>query len=312
MGMGSVAVRAPATSANLGPGFDIFGVALSEPFDVVTIKRVGEAGLKITVRGRFSEGISDRLEENTAGLAAKTLLTELNIKEGLQIEVEKGIKPGMGLGSSAASAVATIYALNHLLNLDLTKEEMIRLSAQGERASAGAAHADNVSAALLGGFVLVKPHTYEAISIEPPPNLVFCVAMPDVKPPPKKTGVARSILPRYVSLGRAVHNTSMACWMVASLIKGDVVGFGRAMEDIIVEPRRAKMIPGYSEVKRLALKEGAAGVVISGAGPTMLAVVDRSKAEPEAVAEAMCRGFEAAGLASHCFVTKPGRGASTI
>jgi len=310
--MNSVAVRAPATSANLGPGFDIFGVALSEPFDVVRVSRLNEAGLKVTVRGRFSEGVSDRLEENTAGLAAKTLLTELNIQEGVQIEVEKGIKPGMGLGSSAASAAATIYALNTLFNLNLTKEDMIRFSAQGERAAAGAPHADNVSASLIGGFVLVKPHTYEAICIEPPPNLVFCVAMPDVKPPPKKTGVARSILPRYVSLGKVVHNTSMACWMVASLVKGDVVGFGRAMQDVIVEPRRAKMIPGYSEVKRFATEAGAAGVVISGAGPTMLAVVDRSRAEPEAVAEAMRRGFEAAGLASYCFVTKPGKGASTI
>ena len=308
----SVAVRAPATSANLGPGFDIFGVALSEPFDVVRVRRVSEAGLKVTVKGRFSGGISNMPEENTAGLAAKTLLKELNIQEGVEIEVEKGIKPGMGLGSSAASAVATIYALNILFNLNLTKEDMIRFSAQGERASAGAPHADNVSASLLGGFVLVKPHTYEAISIEPPPNLVFCVAMPEVEPPPKKTGVARSILPRCVNLGKVVHNTSMACWMVASLMKGDVMGFGRAMQDVIVEPRRAKMIPGYSEVKRLALEAGAAGVVISGAGPTMLAVLDKSTSKPEAVAEAMRKGFESAGLASHCFVTRPGRGASII
>jgi homoserine kinase len=310
--MDSVAVRAPATSANLGPGFDIFAVALSEPFDVVRVRRVGEGGLKVTVKGRFSGGISDRVEENTAGLAAKTLLDKLKIREGLEIEVEKGIKPGMGLGSSAASAVATIYALNILFNLNLTKEDIIRFSAEGERASAGAPHADNVSASLLGGFVLVKPHTYEAISIEPPSNLVLCVAMPEVETPPKKTGVARSILPRSVSLGKVVQNTSMACWMVASLMRGDVMGFGRAMQDVIVEPRRAKMVPGYSEVKRLALEAGAAGVVISGAGPAMLAVVDGSRAEPEAVAEAMRRGFESAGLASHCFVTKPGRGASTI
>jgi len=308
----TVAVRAPATSANLGPGFDIFGVALSEPFDVVKVKRVSGAEIKIKVGGRFSEGIPESLEENTAGLAAKTLLSSFNIKEGVEIEVEKGIKPGMGLGSSAASAVATIYALNLLFDLNLTKEDLIRFSAQGERASAGTAHADNVSASLLGGFVLVKPQSYEAISIEPPSNLVFCVAMPDIKPPPKKTGVARSVLPCYVSLGKLVHNTSMACWMVASLMGGDVVAFGRAMEDIIVEPRRAKMIPGYSDVKKLALKAGAAGVVISGAGPTMLAAVDRSKVEPEAVAEAMRRGFESAGLTSHCYVTKPGRGASTI
>jgi homoserine kinase len=308
----SVAVRAPATSANLGPGFDIFGVALSEPFDVVKVRRVSEAEVKVKVRGRFSEGIPESSEENTAGLAAKTLLSSLSIKEGVEIEVEKGIKPGMGLGSSAASAVATIYALNLLFNLNLTKKDLIRFSAQGEKASAGTAHADNVSASLLGGFALVKPHSYEAISIEPPPNLSLCVAMPDIKPRPKKTGVARSVLPLSVSLGKLVHNTSTACWMVASLMNGDVIEFGRAMEDIVVEPRRAKMIPGYSEVKKFAQKAGAAGVVISGAGPTMLAAVDRNKAEPEAVAEAMRRGFESAGLTSHCFVTKAGRGASTI
>ncbi|MFN3621727.1 MAG: homoserine kinase [Nitrososphaerales archaeon] len=312
MSVDKVAVKAPATSANLGPGFDIFGIALNEPYDLVTTTKTKESVVEVTVRGRFSEGIPEKVEENSAGLAAKSLLTHFNIKEGVRIEVEKGVKPGLGLGSSAASAAAAVYAINKLFNLNLSRRELIMFSAQGEKASAGSAHADNVSAALLGGFVIVKPHSYEAQSIEPPSNLALCVAVPEVKPPPKKTGVARSILPRSVSLIKAVHNTAMACWMVTSLIKGDVSEFGRAMEDLIVEPRRAKMVPGYSEVKRFALEAGAAGVVISGAGPTMLAVVDNKVAKPEDVAEAMRRGFKSAGLASHCFVTSAGKGASTI
>ncbi len=312
MGVDSVAVRAPASSANLGPGFDIFGLALNEPYDVVKATKIGDRELVVKVKGRFSEGVPEKVEENSAGLAAKALLTDFAIKEGVLIEVEKGVKPGMGLGSSAASAVAAVYALNKLFSLNLSRRDLIMFSAQGEKASAGSAHADNVSAALLGGFVIVKPHSYEAQSIEPPNSLALCIAMPDVKPPAKKTGVARSILPRSVSLIRAVHNTSMACWMVASLTNGDVSEFGRAMEDLIVEPRRAKMVPGYSKVKRLALEAGAAGVVISGAGPTMLAVVDKKAVKPEAVAEAMRRGFESAGLASQCFVTSPGKGASTV
>lgn len=312
MNLDSVAVRAPATSANLGPGFDIFGIALNEPYDIVKARRINGKGLEVTVKGRFGKGIPEKVEENSAGLAAKTLLTHFNIKEGVRIEVEKGVKPGMGLGSSAASAVGAVYALNELLSLNLSKRDLIMFSAQGERASAGSAHADNVSAALLGGFVIVKPHSYEAQSIEPPNNLALCVAMPNVKPPPKKTEAARSILPRTVGLAKAVNNASMACWMVASLIKGDVSEFGRAMVDLIVEPRRAKIVPGYSKVKKLALEAGAAGVVISGAGPTMLAVVDKMKVKPEDVAEAMRRGFESAGLSSHCFVTSPGKGASII
>lgn len=312
MDVDSVSVKAPASSANLGPGFDIFGIALEEPFDVVKASKMRQRGVELTVRGRFGKGIPEEVEENSAGLAAKALLTRLGIREGVHIEVEKGVKPAMGLGSSAASAAAAVYALNLLFNLNLSMREMIMFSAQGEKASAGAAHADNVSAALLGGFVLVKPHDYEALSIEPPSSLALCVAMPDVEPPHKKTGVARSVLPRTVGLGRVVHNMSKACWMVASLSRGDVAGFGRAMEDLIVEPRRAKMVPGYTEVKRSALEAGAAGVVISGAGPTMLAVVDRAAVNPEAVAEAMRRGFESVGLRSNCFVTSAGRGASTI
>ncbi len=249
----SLSARAPATCANLGPGFDIFGLALAEPFDVVKVSKTEGRGITLSIRGYASDTIPLRVEENSAGLAAKTLLDELNLDVGLHIEVEKGVKPGMGLGSSAASAVASVYAINSLLNLNLPKRDLIRFSAEGEKASAGVAHMDNVSAALLGGFTIVNHQTQDAIRINPPEELAICIAEPDIKPPPKKTGLARSILPKRISLDRFVYNTSMACWMIAALTKGDIYEMGRAMLDRVVEPIRAEMIPGYKEVKRRAL-----------------------------------------------------------
>lgn len=312
--MEKVVVYAPATTANLGPGFDVFGMALEQPHDIVVITRLPvHDGLKIHASGPFSEGIPVDPEKNTAGVVAQHFLQEFSIKSGLLIEIEKRIPPGFGLGSSAASAAAVAYGLNVLFNLGLDRRQLVHLAAKGEIASAGFEHADNVSAAIYGGFVIIR--AYDPLDIVPlkaPENLGVCVAIPKLPPQPKKTEKARAVLPKMVPLEKIRSNVGNAAAMAVGFAIGDVELIGRSMSDAIVEPARASLIPGYHIVREEALKAGAYGVAISGAGPSMIAVVDSSPAVISRVTAAMQRGFKSAGVVAETFYTKPGKGVTLL
>ncbi len=271
-----VTVKAPATSANLGPGFDVFGIALEEPSDKVTLTTINQ-GIRIQIAGLGARTISLTPEKNTAGLVAKRMLTDFNLKTGLFIQVEKGIFPGKGLGSSAASAAAVAFGINAMFNLGLNNKQLISYAAKGEVASAGSEHADNVSAAICGNFVLIRSYNpLEIVNLECPKDMELAAAM---------------------ASGFAI---------------GDVNLIGESMIDQIVEPARASLIPGYSKVKENALKAGALGVTISGAGPSMIAIVNKNTGDSAKVASAMREGFRSAGLDSHAFATRPGKGATLL
>jgi len=307
-----VVVKAPATTANLGPGFDVFGMALENPSDKVTIAPLSK-GIEIKVSGLAADTIPIDPENNTAGVVAKQILEEFSLKTGLMIKLEKRILPSVGLGSSAASAAAVAFGLNHLFNLELDHTQLIRLAAKGEIASAGFEHADNVSAAIYGGFIIIKSYTpLEVINLESPPNLGVCIAIPKVPTPPKKTEKARSVLPKTVSMEKLVHNVGHAATMAAGFAKGNVDLIGKSMSDAVVEPARAFLVPGYGEVRERALKAGACGVAISGAGPAMIAIVNTNKADASKVAEAMEEGFKSAGVDATTICTKPGKGVSLL
>ena len=307
-----VIVKAPATSANLGPGFDVFGMALEQPCDTVTIVPVSK-DIRIDVLGQTADTIPTDPEKNTAGVVAKAILEKFSLKTGVIIKVEKGIMPGMGLGSSAASAAAVAYGLNQLLNLKLSDTQLVQFSAKGEVASAGFEHADNVSAAIYGDFVVIRSYSpLDITHLKSPPNLGVCVAIPQVSTMPKKTEKARSVLPKEVPMEKVVHNVGHAASMAVGFATGDVDLIGRSMSDVVVEPARAFMIPGYHQVKENALKVGACGVAISGAGPAMIAIVNISNADVSKVAKAMSEGFKSAGVKPDTFCTKPGKGVSLL
>jgi len=307
-----VVVKAPATSANLGPGFDVFGIALEQPSDKVTIAPIPK-GIKIKVSGLAADNVPTDPEKNTAGVVARCILQEFSLKTGLMIKLEKGILPSVGLGSSAASAVAVASGLNRLFNLRLNRKQLIQLAAKGEIASAGFEHADNVSAAIYGDFIIIKSYSpLEVIRLVTPPNLSICIAIPKVPTQPKKTEKARSVLPKTVSMENLVHNVGHAATMAAGFATGDVDLIGKSMCDTIVEPARAFMIPGYQKVKKNALKAGACGVAISGAGPAVIAIVNSDNTIPSRVAKAMEKGFESSDVSSDTFCTKPGKGVSLI
>jgi homoserine kinase len=308
--LNQITVRAPATSANLGPGFDVFGLAIEKPSDKVTITRTASSGIKIRISGLSAETISPIPERNTAGVVANLMIKEFSLKNGFAIRIEKGIWPGRGLGSSAAPAAAVAYGLNKMFNLNLTNEQLVRFASKGEIASAGSEHADNASAAVCGNFVIIRSYNpVEIVELKAPIDMEVCVAFPHMDTPTGKTAKARAVVPKMVPLENLVYNVGKAAAMASGFAMGDVDLIGKSMCDAIVEPARAFLIPGYMQVKENALRAGACGVTISGAGPAVIAVLNKRKADATKIAEAMKAGFKTAGYESTAIATKPGRGA---
>ncbi|RLI12727.1 homoserine kinase [Candidatus Bathyarchaeota archaeon] len=302
--MRSIKVKSPCSSANLGSGFDSFGVALEAFHDIVTLE-LTNGEIRIEVTGLEAERIPKSPNRNTAGLVAKKLLEKRGI--GVKIHLHKGIPLSMGLGSSGASAAACAYGLNELLKLGLSKNEIIKWAALGEIAAAGAVHADNVAASVLGGFTIVRVHDdlIEAVRIEPPQSLEVALAMPIIKTAENKTAAARAILPCTIPLKNTVSNIQNAAYIVAGFHFGDINMIGRGMTDAIAEPFRKKLIPCYEAVKKAALDAGAAGVTISGAGPTVIAVIDSAKTSARDVAKAMAEIFRDGGVECKTCCSKP-------
>jgi homoserine kinase len=266
-------------------------------------------GVKIEVGGLSAATIPTTPEKNTAGVVANQILKEFSLKTGVHIKIEKGILPGMGLGSSAASAAAVAYGLNHMFSLQLDNKQLIRLAAKGEVASAGSEHADNVSAAICGNFVIIKSYNpLEIVNLKSPKDMEVCVAYPHLATPPNKTEKARSVISKQVPIDKLVHNVGRAAAMASGFAIGNVELIGESMSDAIVEPARASLIPGYEKVKENALKAGACGVAISGAGPAMISIVNKKKADLAKITNAMKEGFASVGLKATAFTTKPGKG----
>jgi len=301
---------APATSANLGAGFDVFGVALDGPHDSVRVEKLETEQIEISIEGIGADFIPREPQRNTAGIVASALLSQSKEKGGLKIRITKGIKPGSGLGSSAASAAAAALAVSELLELRFTKTQLIEIAAQGETASAGVAHADNVAPAILGFFTIIQSYNpLEATSLPSPRNVVFVLAIPEYS---KSTATMRAVLPKQVSLSDLVHNVGHAASFIAGIALGDVALMGRGMADSIVEPVRAGLLPGVKEVKKEAIEAGAAGVALSGAGPSVLALVDSEKGNAESIAKAMRNGFASLDIGSQAIIVRPGPGAKIV
>ena len=298
-----ITVRAPSSTANLGPGFDTFGLAIDAFYDEVTLTKT-KKGITIVT----DDNIPTNPENNTAGLVVKNMKKKLKIKNGVEIQIKKGIPAGFGMGSSAGSAAATAVAFGKLFKIKLNSNQLVEFAGFGEKASAGTIHYDNVAASVLGGFVIVKTNPLNVISIDPPTNLRMCVAVPKIEVPKKKTKVSRGVIPKKVKLTDAVLNLSNASAIVAGFIKKDPELIGNSIKDVIVEPARQHMIPGYKQVKQNALKAGAYGVTISGAGPSVIAF-SKNSFDLKKISTAMAKGFKTANIECQTIVCKPSKGA---
>lgn len=300
--MNSVTAMAPSSTANLGPGFDVFGLALDAFFDEVTLTKKMK-GITIITR----DVIPTSPQKNTAGLVVRYMKKRFGVKGGLEIRIKKGVPAGFGMGSSAASAAATAVAFNRLFGLNLDSNSLVECAAVGEMASAGTIHYDNVSASVLGGFVVVRTKPLDVIGISPPADLRLCVAVPKLDVPPKKTAVSRAVVPKQIKLSDSVVNLSNAAAIVAGFVRKDSELIGRSIKDIIVEPARQHLIPGFVTVKKNALRAGALGVTISGAGPSVIAFGTK-KSNLGKIAKAMKSGFASAGVDCSVIICKPAQG----
>ena len=234
---------APSSTANIGPGFDVFGLALDLFYDKVTVRKhetkTGKISIILSDKSNFNLKIPSDINLNSAGLAVKKLCLESGIENDIELSVLKGIPPGYGLGSSAASAVAAVLGVNHLFKIGLDRKKLVEFAAEGEIASAGVKHYDNVAASLLGGFVIARTSPRQEFTrIQPPGNLILVVAIPQLPVPEKKTEIARSVLPKQVPLNKVVDNIANASIVVSGFFLNDVKMIANGIEDMIVEPTR--------------------------------------------------------------------------
>ena len=268
--MNQIRIFCPATIANLNCGFDVLGLCLENIGDEMTVTKVPQKGIKITkITGA---DLPLETNKNVAGVAAQALIDTQEIDFGFEIEIHKKIKAGSGIGSSSASAAGAVYAINELLGRPFSKKELVYFAMKGEAVASGSEHADNVAPCLLGGFTLVRGYNpLDVIQIESPQNLVAVVLHPQIE---VKTSDARAVLSPTVSLKDAITQWGNLGGFIAGLYTQDYALIGRSLNDVIVEPYRKKLIPGFEEVKSVAINSGALGAGISGAGPSIFALCE--------------------------------------
>ena len=293
----SVLVHSPATLSNLGCGFDVLGLALAAPYDTIRVARSTMPGVRITHLDAYN--LPTDPARNVAGVALLELLKAAPEAIGFDVEITKGIMPGSGVGSSSASAVGAVVGANALLNNRFSKLQLIDFAMAGEALASGARHADNIAPAMFGGFTVVRAlEPLVDIVALPAPPLWVAVVHPQIE---VKTSDARRVLPAAVPLGLAVRQWANVAGLVAGFLTADYALIGRSLDDYIVEPARAALIPGLAEARRRALAAGALGGGISGSGPSIF-MLNRDEATATAVGAALGTVFAELGIAFNIYV----------
>ncbi|MBT6376753.1 MAG: homoserine kinase, partial [Flavobacterium sp.] len=266
--MREIKIFSPATVANISCGFDILGLCLDSVGDEMVVREVAEKGVKIT--HIIGQNLPFETKNNVAGVAALALLDNIETTVGFEIEIYKNIKPGSGIGSSAASAAGAVFAINELLGNPFSAEELILFAMQGEKLASGSAHADNVSPALLGGFTLVRSYEpLEVLKIDAPKELYVTIIHPQIE---LKTSASRAVLKNQVSLNKMVKQMGNFGGLISGLYTSNYDLISRSLRDEIIEPNRSVLIPEFNQVKKSALNTGALGAGISGSGPSIFAL----------------------------------------
>jgi homoserine kinase len=291
-----IRVFAPATIANLGPGFDVLGLALTEPGDLVKAELTAGRGVEIVEITGDNGTLSREPLKNVASIAAADVLRRSGSGGGIRLWLHKQMPLASGLGSSGASSAAGAVAANELLGAPLSRSELVVSAMEGERVVSGTAHADNVAPSVLGGVVLIRSYDpFEVVSLPTPDALRVAVVHPHCH---VSTADARRLLKdRAFGLDAIVPNLGNIAALVTALCTGDLDLLGRSIEDRLIEPLRATLIPGFDEVKKAALQAGALGCSIAGSGPSIFAFAAHDESA-ERIGSAMRVAFRAAGLES--------------
>lgn len=289
--MKSIRVFCPGTIANVSCGFDVLGLSLAGVGDYMTVTQTTIKG--ITISEILGQDLPLETTQNVAGVAGLALLEALGSDAGFDIKINKRIKAGSGIGSSAASSAGAVWAINYLLGNPFTTKELIPFAMEGERLASGVAHADNVAPALLGGFSLVRStDPLDVISLPSPSELYATVIHPQIE---IKTADSRRILKSNLSLKDAITQWGNVGGLVAGLYREDYELIGRSLQDVVIEPVRSILIPGFNEIKVAALNAGALGGGISGSGPSVFAL-SKGKDKALKVADAIRLAYEPFGI----------------
>jgi homoserine kinase len=313
-----IKIKAPATVANMVCGFDILGFAVNNPYDEMEMRLVDKAG--ITIINIDDYNLPTDPEKNVAGAALLALIEEYNAnssyekslnanneksenidfsKIGFEVKINKLIKPGSGVGSSAASSAGAVVGANYLLGNPFTKDDLVRFAMNGEKVASGVKHADNIAPCIHGGVTLVRSiFPLEVIAL-PSPTLFVTIVHPQIE---VRTADARSILKQNVKLKDAIKQWGNIAGLVAGLMKSDYDLIGRSLEDVIIEPVRSILIPGFDDLKKVCKAVGALGGGISGSGPSIF-FLSKEKETALAVENEMKKLYEGLGLAHHTYVT---------
>lgn len=297
--MEEIKVFCPATIANVSCGFDVLGVALDSVGDEMVIRKTAASGIRISkITG---QDLPLETKKNVAGVAGSAFLEKSNYSGGFEIEIDKKIKPGSGIGSSAASSAGAVWGMNELLNQPFSKLELVEFAMQGEKLASNVPHADNVAPALFGGFALVRSHEpLDIIPITSPSELYATVIHPQIE---IKTSDSRKILKHNVQLKTAIKQWGNLGGLIAGLFTEDYDLISRALHDHIIEPIRSILIPEFDKLKSESVKVGGLGGGISGSGPSVFAL---SKGEETAqkVAQAMTEVYKTVGVDFDIHVSK--------
>ena len=293
---------APATVANVGCGFDIMGFALGGNGDKVTISLSNDKHSgNILMRGPYADLIPSERSKNTAGVAVDAYLEATgNTNLKLEISLEKNLPLGSGLGSSASSSAAAVFAVNELLGNLLSTRDLIPFAMEGERVACGTAHADNVAPSLLGGFLLIRSYSpLDIIKVKCPDDLCCAVVHPHIE---LKTSDARRILKREIPLQDVIRQSANAAAFMVGMLTEDYDLIGRSVTDLLAEPKRNQLIPGFETVKMAALESGAIGFGISGSGPSVFALC-KGVTKAKEIARVIQKAFLSSGLGSDSLVS---------
>ncbi|MBS1512930.1 MAG: homoserine kinase [Bacteroidetes bacterium] len=293
-----IRILAPATIANLVCGFDILGLAINHPQDEMYLEVSNEPGLRITHTDRYN--LPTEPAKNVAGAALLALMEEYgDAGLGFDLTINKIIKPGSGLGSSAASSAGAVVGANYLLNNHFSKMDLVRFAMNGEKVASGVKHADNITPCIYGGVTLIRSiFPLDIVSLSAPPMYVT-VVHPQIE---VKTSDARQILRKEVQLKDAIKQWGNIAGLVAGFLQNDYELIGRSLEDVIIEPIRSILIPGFDDVKKLCKEAGALGGGISGSGPSVF-MLSKEETTARAVEQIMKSVYDKIGVDYHVHVT---------
>lgn len=290
---------APATSANLGVGFDIMGLALDAVGDKVTLTKHNDGQIVIE-KINSTTGLPLEPNKNTASYAITKMCEDLHISCGFSMQIDKGIAMGSGMGGSAASAVAAVVALNGFLEKPVTREKLVEYALYGEEIASGGKHADNVAPSIFGGVTLIREtNPMEVINLPYPKNLICVIIHPHLQ---VETKSARGILSPTVKMHDFVHQSANLAATICALYTNDLALLKRSMQDLIIEPQRAGLVTGYFDVKKAALENGAIAATLSGSGPSIIAFAE-NKTSAETIKNAMIKAFASHNIEADSWVS---------